>query len=475
MQIESSKRDIIWNYIGVIVAMGSNFILLPFLIKNLNSDILGLWYVYLSIGGIVTLFDFGFNPTLARNIAYCWSGAKNLSSEGLAHSNTNEPNYYLLKNAIDTCKIIYFIISILALVALLTIGTVYIYHISKDIFNNTIITSWLIYIIAVFLNLYYGYFATFLRGVGAVAIYNKINIFSRFVQIIISIVLLSLGYSILSVAISYLLYGFLLRILSKKAFYKYQNIGRHLKDICTDTNFNSIKHFFSLIWHNAWRDGLVTVSNYCASQSSTLIASIFLTLKETGVYSISVQLITAIATIATCLYTAYQPAMQSAYINSDYLRAKRLMSLSMIMFFFIFLGGTVCLIMIGIPILKLVKPENTYDIEVIIGIAVYYFFYKRQSCYTSFISNTNFVPYVKAYILSSIAGILLSILLVRVMELGVWGLILGQFIPQLFYNIWKWPKEVYNLLSTTWFEFVLEGIVVLKNKFLRKINEFINS
>ena len=81
MQIRSSTSDVSWNYIGIIMSMGSNFLLLPFLIRFIDSEMLGLWYVYLSIGGIVTLFDFGFNPTLARNVAYCWSGAKQLNEE----------------------------------------------------------------------------------------------------------------------------------------------------------------------------------------------------------------------------------------------------------------------------------------------------------------------------------------------------------------------------------------------------------
>lgn len=471
MQIKPSRSDIAWNYIGIIMSMASNFLLLPFLIKFIDSEMLGLWYVFLSIGGIVTLFDFGFNPTLARNVAYCWSGAGELNAEGVGLTVEANPNYRLLKKVISTCKAIYFVISVTALVVLLSIGTVYIRHVSGEIFNSTVLVSWFIYTGAVFLNLYYGYFATFLRGVGAVSTYNKINVFARLIQIFVSIGLLVLGYGIISVAVAYLLYGFLLRVFSKKAFYKYKDLGRNLKTVTEKTNFDEVKRLFRVVWHNAWKDGLVAVANYCANQAGTLIASMFLTLTETGIYSISVQLITAIATISAGLYTAYQPAMQSAYANKNQKELMRLMSLAMITYCVLFWVGTFGLITVGIPVLKWVKPENTYDIPVIMGIAIYNFFYKRQSYYASFISNTNHVPYVKAYLFSSAAGVVLSVGMVRYMKIGVWGLIIGQFLPQLVYNVWYWPREVYKMLGTTWTKMMSVGIGFFMEKIGKGVRE----
>ena len=446
------------------MSMGSNFLLLPFLIRFIDSEMLGLWYVYLSIGGIVTLFDFGFNPTLARNVAYCWSGAKQLNEEGVVQARNVEPNYDLLKKVIETSKAIYLIISMTALIVLLILGSIYIYYVSKDVFNSTVILSWLIYTASVFLNLYYGYFATLLRGVGAVSTYNKINVFARLIQIIVSIGLLLMGYGIIAVSIAYLLYGFLLRNFSKRAFYKYNGIGERLKQITPKTGFHEIKHLFYVVWHNAWKEGLVAVANYCANQASILIASFFLTLSETGIYSISIQLVTAIATISAGLYTAYQPAMQSAYANNNQNESAKLMSLAMITFFLLFWCGTVGLVIVGIPILKWIRPENTYDIVVILGIAVYNFFYKRQSYYASFISNTNHVPYVKSYVISSIAGVALSVFMIYCLKMGVWGLIIGQFLPQIVYNVWKWPKEVYKMLGTTWFKLMSVGLSYIKEK-----------
>lgn len=469
MQIKLSKSDIAWNYIGIVISMASNFLILPFLMKYIDGELLGLWYVYLSIGGIVTLFDFGFNPTFARNVAYCWSGTKELNAEGVNKTDKVVPNYRLLKRVISTCKIIYFLISFAALLVLVTVGTGYIYYISKGVLDSTIIISWVIYIIAVFFNLYYGYFATFLRGVGAISEYNKISIIARFFQVVTSIVMLILGYGIIAVAVSYLLYGLMFRGLSKKAFYKYENIGKKLKQDTVKVSLEEIIELFKIIWHNAWKDGFVSLADYCANQASILIASTFLTLTETGIYSISVQLVTAVAAIAAGLYSGYQPAIQSACANNDREKSKCLMSSAMIVYTILFVLGIFALTTIGIPILKIIKPDNVYDIKIILGFALYMFFYKRQSCYTSFISNTNYIPYMKAYVFSSITGVVCSVIIIYFLDLGIWGLIIGQFFVQFAYNFWKWPYEVYKILDTKWLEFIKSGFIFLRKNIKKNL------
>lgn len=66
MSINLSKVDIIWSYVGTILSMSANVLMLPVIVYYLDSDMLGLWYVFASIGGIAVLFDFGFGVTFAR-------------------------------------------------------------------------------------------------------------------------------------------------------------------------------------------------------------------------------------------------------------------------------------------------------------------------------------------------------------------------------------------------------------------------
>jgi len=158
MKIKITKYDVIWNWVGIIVSLFSNFLMIPFLVLFLDGDTYGLWNVFVSLGSISVLFDFGFNSMFSRNVSYCWSGVDELKKEGVMKANKDaKTNYVLLGKVIKTCQLIYFFISIIAFIGLSTIGTIYIIYVSKEIFSINILYAWIIYAIGVFLNLFYGY------------------------------------------------------------------------------------------------------------------------------------------------------------------------------------------------------------------------------------------------------------------------------------------------------------------------------
>ena len=67
MKIKVSKKDVIWNYAGVIASLGSNLLMLPIVLYFLTGAQVGLWYVFQSMASLSTMFDFGFTPTFSRN------------------------------------------------------------------------------------------------------------------------------------------------------------------------------------------------------------------------------------------------------------------------------------------------------------------------------------------------------------------------------------------------------------------------
>lgn len=447
MKISLTRKDILWSYIGTILSMGANFLMLPFLIYFLDEDMLGLWYVFSSVGAIATLFDFGFAVTFARNITYCWSGAKSLKKENVIFAENSKANYYLMKQVLKTCKIIYGIISGFALVLLITIGSIYIKYVSREITGPIPIISWLIYSLAAFLNLYYGYYASFLRGVGAVGQANKNVVYARIIQIIITIGLLAAGMGIIGACLAYLAYGTVFRLLGKKHFYQYKGIGKHLSQVHETISKSQIKELFMIVWHNAWRDGIISISNYCCNQITTIICSMYLSLAETGMYSLGVQIASAIAQIAGTLYNTYQPELQSAYINSNTEKMRKTMSMIVVSFIYLYLVGTICFSIVGIPLLKIIKPTAIISMPVLIGLYIYQFMLKFRNCYTSYFSCTNRIIYVKGFVTSAITCVVLSFVMIGPLHLGVWGLILAQIISQGIYNFWYWTLKTHEELK----------------------------
>lgn len=442
MKIKISKGDVLWNYIGIFVSLAGNFILIPFLIKFLTTNYYGLWNVFTSLGAISVLFDFGFNSMFARNIAYSWSGVDHLTKENVSVTKENSKvNYVLLKKVIRTCQIIYIIISSFALLILVTFGTLYILHVSSKINDNkTVIIAWLLFAFGVFLDLLYGYYDAFLRGIGEIGPDNKARVISKAAQIILTIILLTFNFGIISVSIANIVYGLIFRGMCKRSFYGYENLGKELEKVKEVQTADIVKTFW-IVWHNAWREGVVSVANYLSNQVTTLLCSFYLGLTVTARFGLAVQFTSAVAQISTALFVSYLPAMQESYAHRNLERLKNEFSLGFVSYLILYPLGIVG-IMVFIPIINVIKGKEMLSVSLVIAVGVYQFMLKYRECYSWYLASTNRVIYYKAFLASALICTALSVILVGVLKLGINGFIISQIVSQGLFNVWYWPLYV---------------------------------
>ena len=469
MEVKLSKTDVIWSYIGTILSMGANLLMLPIIIYYLDADMLGIWYVFVSLGAIAALFDFGFAVTFARNITYCWSGADKLQKVDVSFAENNEPDYLLMKKVLRACKVVYLRLSASALFLLLTAGLVYIIYVSRHIDGFEHLIAWVIFAIAVFLNLYYGYYASFLRGVGAVGEANKNTVIARAAQILLTVILLMLGLGIIGVCIAYLAYGTLFRVLGKWKFYRYQHIGESLGEVNQKVTKSDVQPLVGIVWHNAWRDGVISLSNYLSNQATVIICSLYLSLAETGVYSIGVQIAMAIAAISGTFYMASQPQLQSAYITHDVEKTRETMSVIVVSLVVLFILGVIAVVSIFLPLLRMVKPDAIVSVPILLGLCAYHLILQFRNCYTSYFSCSNRILYMKSFIMSAVLCIILSIVFTGCLHWGVWGLIGAQILSQLIFNVWYWPVLAHREMQLSAFDMVRIG----NNQLLTNISQVI--
>ena len=438
MAVKLDKKDYIWSYLGTLFSVGSGIILLPFILHYLSADMYGLWGVFQSIAAITALFDFGFSTTFARNINYCWCGVTELKKQEASFTSGTSPNFVLMKRILLVCRYVFLILSGAALIFMAIPGTIYIRYICRNIAGPEPLIAWGFYVVAVFLNLYFGYFNSFLRGVGAISAINRVTIVTKCVQIITTIVLLACGLGIIGTGIAYLLYGFIFRILCKRSFLAFHGIGDGLKAVQARPTKGEIRELFGIVWYNAGREGIITLSNYLANQACTIIIPIFLPLSVTGAYSLAVQLTTVLSNVSGALYTANQPVLQSAYVSKDREGVRRTMSLIVISFVLVYAIGLIAIILFGLPILRLIKPDTIPAASTMLGVGIYQFVLQFRNCYTSYFSCTNRILYVKSFIVSSVLCVVLALGMLYA-GTGVWGLILAQIVSQVVYNVWHWP------------------------------------
>ncbi|WP_456031688.1 O-unit flippase-like protein [Senegalimassilia anaerobia] len=465
--ITTRKTDVIWNYIGTIVSMSSGFILLPLLMLFLTDDELGLWYVYLALSNFALLFEFGFSPTFARNIVYVVSGARRLSVKGCDNSSVEEGiDWHLLNTVIKASKVIYSIIAVVVTALLATIGSAYVAHVSPGFDSSIVWGSWPLFCVSVFLNLYFLWSVTVLRGYGDVAGEKKSLVISKVGQLAVSAVLLIAGFGLVGAAIGYLVGAVLLRAAAVLMMRRHREIedGRRSDTVAVEAL--AIKEIFLTIFHVAWRDGLVQLALYASTQATSILSSLFLGLAETGMYSILLQFSNAIYSFASAYPNSFFPAMQSAYAEAKTDVQRHYVCTGIVGYWALSVLGTIGVCAVFLPLLPLFKPNVSVDFGLFVLMCLYLGLLNQHSIFCNYIVGMNEVPYMWGYILAAVVGTVLVCLLCGVLGMGAWGIILGQAVSQLIYNNWKWPVYLCSKIGFSYRECLREGVGEWKAKLL---------
>ena len=465
----SQHKNLIWNYVGTIFSMGSSFILLPFLVFFLTEDELGLWYVFLAISNLTQLFEFGFNPTFARNIVYCVNGSKSLNKTGGSAAGESGVDFFLLKTLLSTSKIIFAAIAVVVFSVVISLGSLYVASITKTLSGSSHWIAWGIFCIAIFFNLYYLYPLTYLRGLGDIASENKSKTYAKIAQLAITPVMLMFGLGLVGAALGYLINGIVLRTSALKAFRMHSEISEGLECVKNiKIKLNDIRSILSTLSYTAIRDGLVQFSNFAVTQATSILCSLYLSLAETGQYSVMMQFATAAQNVA-CIYArTYFPVFQASYIKGDVNREEELVEKGVTSYVYSFSIIDIIIVFIILPVLPLVKPDFNPDYALYVFISIYYFLWNHHSLFCNYIISMNVVPYAKSFVLSAILGLILSTLFLH-FGLGEWGLILGQVISLAIYNNWKWPHYVMKRLHTTYRSLFVSGT----KRWIKKIERII--
>ena len=464
MKINTKKMDVIWSYLGYALNLAINVILLPWILQAVPRSELGIWYTFASISAIVNTVDFGFSPTIIRNLTYAWSGAKVLKTTGVQYiEKDSSPNYELFNKVLIACKYLYLGISIFALFILLTIGSVYVSSISEGLVKKAVL-AWMIYAFACFLNLYYSYWPLALKSIGKMAEAQKSTVASKIIQFIASLVGLKLGGDIIALAVAYLLSGLALRICSKLYFFRLDEIKNYLS---LDMHYErkEIFQIFRTLWVNAKKAGISTISTTVMSQAGTIVCSGVLGVNSTAEYGLVLQLITVLVGVGQIIYQIHIPVLTNAKIINDLERQQRKFSLSVVGFFLItIMGMFFCVLFLG-DIISLIKSNTVFNNTLFLGVALYYIPENNYSIHASYISIGNELPFVKSLVFTSLLRILLLFLGTYILRLGLWGIVFAGIISDYVYIIWKWPSVALKQLQLTPLQLIKVGFSELYRLF----------
>lgn len=467
MQIKLTKKDIIWGYFAQFFSMASGILVLPFVLRLLTPEEIGMNYLMLTVGSMVSLFDFGFAPQFGRNISYIFSGAQVLLKEGVEFNEgkKKDVNYRLLATIINTAKYIYKILSFIVLFVMLTFGTLYIYKVTDGFHNvNNSLIIWIVYSVSTFFNVYYTYYTSLLLGQGKIMETKKAMVYSKVTYIIIVLVLLFSGVGLLGVCIANLISPFVNRYLSHRYFFTVElknKIG-----VFAVTKKEELE-LFAIIWYNSKKLGLVFIGSYAITRFGMFLAGLYLPLSDVSSYGLMMQLVGLILTISSTLFTVYEPKFSYLNVTNDKESLLKSFSFSMGIYYLLFILGAICLLIIVPQLLDLIKSNVTLPaIHIVLLYLIVILLENNHSLFATIIVMSNKVPFMWISLITGALIALGSYFSLAYTSVGLIGLVLVQGIIQLAYNNWKWPCVVCKEFGISFIYFLYLSIseVFIKSK-----------
>lgn len=456
--INVSKKDIFWGYFAQFFSIASGIITLPLILRMLSKEEIGLNYLLLTFGSLVSLFDFGFASQFGRNISYIFGGAQSLQKEGVeVLDNSTGVNYRLLATMIHTAQFVYRRIGLVVLTTMLTFGTWYVYEVTNGFHSveNTLII-WLVYSFSVFFEIFYSYYTALLVGKGMIMESRKAIVYARLVYVVLAFVFLYLGFGLIGVVIANFIAPFFNRIISYRFFFTEElKIKINSYVISKQEKID----LFNVVWHNARKLGLVFIGAYAINKFSLFLAGLYLPLSDIASYGLMIQLVGLISIVSGTFFAINQSRFSALRVNGDDKKLLKEFAYSMNVYYLLFVLGAVFLIFVGPWLFSAIGANAKLPSVLTMGVFTLIVLLEgNHSNFAGFIITNNSIPFVKSSLVAGVAIVLGDYFSLTCTTYGVLGLVLVQGLCQVVYANWKWPYVVCSEFGISFFSFITIGM-----------------
>lgn len=444
--------DMAWGAGAMFMKVGAGVLLFPFVLSRLSSDQAAIWTIFTTIQILVTLLDFGFNDSFARNVGYVFAGVRQLKREGYQSleqaADDDDVDWGLMKGLIFSMRLFYGIVTALMAILLVSLGTWYIdsLMVKYDGDTSEVWWSWGLLIVFMSWNLYSMYYQALLQGRGLVKEFSMSIVWGYLSYLVIAIVLVYLGGGLIAIVGAQFLSIVVIRLLCRHFFYT-----KEMKSRLSSARRDGCRQIISAIAPNAIKVGLAGMGGIIINKSSTFIGSEFLDLSTMASFGITMQLVVVVSRVAILVTMVYQPSLFEWRVTGEVAKIRRLFWISTLVLFSCYILAGLTIELFGNLLLVNILHSNT---PVITG-GVFWILL-LQSCLecnhvnaATFLLSKNEVPFFKASLISAAATLVLLIIGVVWLDLGLWGMVLAPAIAQGAYQNWKWPSVVIKELNAS--------------------------
>jgi O-antigen/teichoic acid export membrane protein len=423
----------LYGAISTGVRMGANILLLPFVLALLSPAELALWWVFVALGAIGTLADFGFGAAFTRVYSYLWAGADDFDTVGLrAPQSHGAPNLPRLRQLNVTARLLYHRLAWAATGIVALGGTAFLWDtLARAGHPLSLWISWALYVAAIGTALGTSYWNYACQGVDRMRPLQASYMWSGVGYLVVAAGMLAAGAGLFSMVMATAVRTVVGRELCRRA---YREAVPKTIEPSPDPGI------LRKLWPNAWKFGVLSIGVYLINHGSVLICSHFLGEATTASYGVTVQVGAFLVGFSSLWLTVKWPQITilRAQGRSREMAALFARRLACTTGTFVILAAI--LVLLGNHLLEW-KGTQTRLLPTA-QLVVYLIYLGQQQLFAQFGSLTfteNVVPFFKLSLFTGLGLMVLSLWMTP--TYGVWGLILAPLLAMLvassWYPIWR--------------------------------------
>jgi hypothetical protein len=442
-----------WSSLFNALRLASGLILLPLVLRKFTASDLGMYYVLLSLSALVPLVDFGFGPTIGRFVSYATAGAETIQTQGLSKpGSSNGPNYALLWQLLYTARALYRLL-VLALLAILGTWGTYLVEMRIQETSSVLITrlAWLSTLFTALFDIYSNWWVVYLRNLNRVVTSARIDVMAMTVRLVLGAALLFAGAGLLSVPLGSFFGSMLQRYLARSQCLKF--LAGHPPPLSV-----AVRENLRLLWPNAWRTSLIFLSGYLTVNANTAICLHALGLNTNAQYGLSVQLLNAIAGMASVWMMVKWPIIGQHYARHDFLMVQSILRPRIWLQCLSFLLAAGVLLMFGpFVISQIGKGKTLLPLSWLALMTLGSFLDTQLNLWAMVIFTGNRFTFLWPMVGGNVLSLGLSLTLMHFTSLGVGALVLGPLLAGSCFNYWYWPPYACRSIGTNLYRLLFTG------------------
>lgn len=366
----------VWNsptlmtYGSFIAKSLSLVVVLPFLLTQLTTEEIYLWYLFSAIAGFQLLIDLGFSPTFSRVIAYAMGGT-DVHTLGCPRGDAQgRPDWHALERICSTMSYVYMRLGAAWFVLLLSIGTLAVIKpiaVMED--GHAAWLAWIIVLISSTFNFLGITYSSYLQGVNKIAVLRRWEIITSIGSTVTSVLVLMYGGDLLDLVIAY--QGWLVVNVIRNRWLSRNVLGGRMKTFHGAARDEAV---LNAVWPCTWRTGVGVFASYGIVQASSIIYAQIATPAAAASYFLALRLIQAVSQFSQAPFYSKLPTLARMYSEGRHTDLIRVAKKGMSLAYLTFVVGFVALGVFGTPILEYIGSNVAFPdflLWTLVGIAYY--------------------------------------------------------------------------------------------------------